>query len=505
MADPTLLGHGTLSVSAVSIRSTASSRSGQSYLHLFDLSQGGMGLVELTVRKEGKFERLYAVKRLKPASRDDPVAREMFVEEGRLAGLIQHPNVVPVLDVGEDAQGPYLAMEYIDGVSVRELVVSANREAVPMSVQMCCRIAAQAARGLAAAHQLRDNDGSPLELVHRDVSPHNILVGFDGIVRVADFGIARALGRDHRTSTGVLKGKLGYMAPEILRFRDATPASDLFSFGIVLYEMLTLERLYGGKDDGERARRILEEPPPDVGDVRPEVPPRVQALLLRLLAKDPSHRPATAAEVAQELERCAEALAEEEGPLEVADALAESFAPAREERQRAVQSSLRSLEEPPARSGGGRWSLVALVGAVAGLGATTAFFLSADSEPVDPAPDPPVEISLVSVPEGALVESAELRGAVMTPAHVSLVARTTPVEFEFRLPGYSPLREAIVPDVDQRLFVRLTPVAPAEETVELESEEVADEPDPPSARPVRPRRPLVRRPAKMRGFELFRD
>ena len=187
------------------------------YRRLFDLAEGGMGRVELSVRRGPSFQRLYAVKRLHQAITSNSDARMMFLEEGRLAGLIHHPNVVGVLDVGEDAQGPFLVMEYVDGITARDVIVHAKRHGIPTPVQIAVRIIAQAARGLATAHDLTSHDGSALELVHRDISPHNILVGFDGIARVADFGIARASGREHRTSTGVLKGKLGYMAPEVLQ------------------------------------------------------------------------------------------------------------------------------------------------------------------------------------------------------------------------------------------------------------------------------------------------
>ncbi|MEM7609463.1 MAG: serine/threonine-protein kinase, partial [Myxococcota bacterium] len=214
------------------------SSTGSGYEYLFDLSKGGMGSVALAVRRDGRFTRLYAVKRLLPSLRDDVQAREMFLEEGRLAGLLHHPNVVGVTDVGEDEQGPYLVMDYVEGISARDLTVHARRSGVPLSIAMVCTIGAQTARGLSAAHELCAHDGAPLQLVHRDVSPHNILLGFDGIARIADFGVARAIGREHRTSTGVLKGKLGYMAPEMLQFHEPTAKTDLFALGVVLYEML---------------------------------------------------------------------------------------------------------------------------------------------------------------------------------------------------------------------------------------------------------------------------
>ena len=318
-----------------------------SYRRLFALSEGGMGKVELAVRLEGKFRRLYAVKRLQPAIRADAAAREMFLEEARLAGLIHSPNAVGVLDVGEDEDGPFLAMEYIEGVTVRDIVMQARAEEVPLPVQLCTRVIADAARGLHAAHTTTSHDGKALCLVHRDVSPHNILVGFDGVGRVVDFGIARALGRDHRTSTGVLKGKLGYMAPETLRFEEPSAQSDLFSLGIVLFEMVTGRRLYGGKDDAERARRIVREAPPELGMFREDVPPELEALVIRMLAKEPELRPPSAGDVADRLDAITAQLVVEEGPLRVAEHLAGSFTRERETRQAEIGAELERLDRTP--------------------------------------------------------------------------------------------------------------------------------------------------------------
>ena len=138
----------------------------------------------------------------------------MFLDEGRIAGLVRHPHVVSVVDVGEDEAGPYLVMDFVEGVSLAELIAraAARGEHVPMTVAL--RIAAQVAAGLHAVHETRGADGKLLQLIHRDVSPQNVLIAFDGTARVSDFGIAKALGRATRTTTGVLKGKVGYLAPD---------------------------------------------------------------------------------------------------------------------------------------------------------------------------------------------------------------------------------------------------------------------------------------------------
>ncbi len=193
------------------------SRSG--LLKLFDLAKGGMGTVELALRREGEFRRLHAVKRLHPHLLEDEDLRAMFLDEARIAGLLRHANVVSVLDVGEDAQGPFLVMDYVDGVTLSTIIQHHAPLQQLLPVQLCARIGGEIARGLAAAHELTGHDGKLLDIVHRDVSPQNVLVGFDGQVRLADFGIARALGRSAKlTELGVIKGKIGYQAPEQLRF-----------------------------------------------------------------------------------------------------------------------------------------------------------------------------------------------------------------------------------------------------------------------------------------------
>jgi serine/threonine-protein kinase len=271
------------------------------YFTVREIAAGGMGSVALVVRREGSFHRLFAVKRLHTQFRDDPDFRAMFLDEARIAGLLRHPNVVSVLDVGEDREGPYLLMEYVEGVTLHGLIARAGRDGVLIPVSVAVEIAMHAAEGLHVAHELRSPEGEPLGLVHRDVSPQNILVGFDGVARLTDFGVAKAYGRSTRTSTGVLKGKFGYMSPESLRFEDLDRRSDLFSLGVVLFELLSGKRLYSGTDGTTSARRILSEPPPDVGQEREDVTPELVELLFELLAKEAGHRPASARVVADRL------------------------------------------------------------------------------------------------------------------------------------------------------------------------------------------------------------
>ena len=269
------------------------------YATLAQLAKGGMGTVAIVRDRERSDGPLFALKRLRPELRDEEAVRTMFLDESRVASLIQHPNVARVVEVGDDDEGPYIVMEYVDGVSLAALIEHHRSTATDVPLDLCVELGRQIATGLAAAHEATTPEGEQLGLVHRDVSPQNIIVGYDGVVRVADFGIAKARGRLSRTSTGLLKGKVGYMAPEQLRFEPTDARSDLFALGVVVYELATGERLYGGELEGGAARRVFDEPAPDLGDMRPSAPPALVELLLDLLAKDPHHRPSDARTVAE--------------------------------------------------------------------------------------------------------------------------------------------------------------------------------------------------------------
>lgn len=301
-------------------------RASSSYQPVTHLANGGVGRVDLVVRREGSFERLYALKRLHAQHREDADFRTMFFDEARIAGLVRHPNVVSVLDVGEDAEGPFLVMDYIEGVALSAIIQRARASKTQVPMQLALRIGIEAALGLHAAHELVSADGEALALVHRDVSPQNILVGFDGVTRVTDFGVAKAFGRSTHTQTGVLKGKFGYMAPEQLRFEEVDRRADLFALGIVIFEMLAGQRLYRNVDGHDGIRRILHDPPPDLGDVRSDAAPELVELVFSMLAKDPALRPKTALEVARVLEEVLADTVATEGRLDVAEHLREVFA-----------------------------------------------------------------------------------------------------------------------------------------------------------------------------------
>jgi serine/threonine-protein kinase len=312
---------------------------------LLDLAKGGMGTVELSLRRDGEFRRVCAVKRLHPHLVEDDDVRAMFVDEARVAGLVRHANVVSVLDVGDDARGPFLVMDYIEGLDLATILKHHHGRGELLPLQICTKIIAQAAHGLEAAHSLKQADGAPLGLVHRDVSPQNVLVGFDGVVRITDFGIARAVGRSSKlTAVGLVKGKTGYVSPEQLRYEEADARSDLFALGVVLFELCSGRRLYQDVNGAPAAPRILTEPPPDLGDERDDVPPALTELIFTLLAKDRDDRPASAAEVARRLEAISADLEREEETISIADYVGKVFDGARREAAERLADAMKQAD-----------------------------------------------------------------------------------------------------------------------------------------------------------------
>jgi serine/threonine-protein kinase len=313
------------------------------YVRVEEIARGGMGHVDLVLRQEGSFRRLYAMKRLNQSLREDPELIAMFLDEARVAGLIRHQNVVSVLDVGEDDEGPFLVMDFVDGLPLSEVFREHESVHEKLPVQVAIDIIRQVAEALHAAHELSSHDGQALSVVHRDVSPHNVLLGFDGTVKLTDFGVAKALGRQTATTTDVLKGKVSYMSPEQLRFEELDRRSDLFSLGVVLYELLALERLYFHPDVSKSARAVLDDPPPDIGEKRGDVPDALVMLLFDLLAKQKEHRPATAKEVADRLQEIALEQMELEEPLPLSVFVEERYGKLHEaeaeRRNRAVRSA----------------------------------------------------------------------------------------------------------------------------------------------------------------------
>lgn len=273
---------------------------------IFDeIASGGMATVYLgRIIGSGGFSRTVAIKRLHPQFAKNPEFVTMFLDEARLAARIRHPNVVPTLDVVAASGELFLVMEYVEGETLSRLArrLKERGQRVPMPVLM--RIMADALQGLHAAHEARDERGVPLNIVHRDVTPQNILVGIDGVSRLLDFGVAKAAGRAQTTQEGQIKGKLAYMAPEQLMSSGVTRETDIYAASVILWEMLTGARLVTGESEIDLVANLLKRDIHPPSRLVAEVPKELDALVMRGLAAKAVDRFATAREMCVALGQC---------------------------------------------------------------------------------------------------------------------------------------------------------------------------------------------------------
>src|SRR5580692_2855373 len=238
-------------------------RSVGKYQLLAVLGRGGMADVFLALsRGPMGFSKLVVLKRLRRALADDKGFRNMFLDEARLAARLNHPNVVHTHEVGEDKGNYFIAMEYLEGQSLNKVIHELSKRGETLPELVCARIISDALAGLHYAHELKDFDGTPLDIIHRDVSPHNVFVTYDGQVKLVDFGIAKAALSQVQTEVGVLKGKVAYMAPEQAMGTDVDGRADIFAMGIVLWELLAQERLMTGESAAATLLRLLQQPIP---------------------------------------------------------------------------------------------------------------------------------------------------------------------------------------------------------------------------------------------------
>jgi len=266
------------------------------------LATGGMAEIYLA-RQEGikGFERLVVIKKILPHLARRKRFVEMFFDEARIAALLSHPNIVQIYDLGEDEDDPegsyYIAMEYLEGESLGYLVKQARKTSRLMPSQLAAGIVAQVCDGLDYAHKLHDSKGKPINIVHRDVSPHNIIVLFSGGVKLVDFGIAKAASQVHQTREGSLKGKLTYIAPEQCESKPVDARSDVFSMGVVLWELLTRRRLFKRDSDAAKVQAIMSDPIPRVRDIQAAVAPELESIAQKALQRDAAKRFQTAGEM----------------------------------------------------------------------------------------------------------------------------------------------------------------------------------------------------------------
>jgi tRNA A-37 threonylcarbamoyl transferase component Bud32 len=269
------------------------------------LGRGGMADVFLAHRRsvggmEGVVQRV-ALKRLRTDHADDPHFVRMFLDEARILARLSHPNIVQLYDAGFDSGQLFLAMELVDGTTLEVIYNAAHAQRQRLSMAVVVEIGAQMCAALETAHRLTAEDGRPLELVHRDISPQNVLVDRHGTVKLSDFGIARSTDRLTETATGVVKGKMTYMAPEQIQGRAYDQRVDLYALAVVLFELLTGERLYRSQTEAQLLYEILEGQRDRLG-LLTQHEPKLAELLRASLAADPERRPASAAVMRAELE-----------------------------------------------------------------------------------------------------------------------------------------------------------------------------------------------------------
>jgi serine/threonine protein kinase len=293
------------------------------------LATGGMAEIFLARRTSGgggSADEIVVLKRILPHLAEDEHFVTMFRDEARLASRLEHTNVGKVHNLGHVGTTWFIVMEYLHGVPLSRVLTKLAKNRQFLDVRLVASIITQACEGLHHAHELKGLDGSMLGVVHRDVSPPNIFVTDDGVVKLLDFGIAKARGASSKTRTGTVKGKNAYMSPEQILGKPLDRRSDVFALGAVMYELLAVKRLFHRESDFLTFKAITEEPIPDIKDRRPDLPQALRTVLTRALSRDPAGRYGTALEMSQAI-RAAVSLGGGPGtPAELATFIAADFA-----------------------------------------------------------------------------------------------------------------------------------------------------------------------------------
>ncbi len=308
------------------------------YRLLLRLGRGGMAEVYVAVaRGLAGFNKLVVVKRLLPAMASDDGFREMFMQEARLAARLNHPNVVQTLEVGLHDDGMFLAMEYLEGQPLSRLVRSLQQNQKKLHVATCVRIACDVLAGLHHAHELKDFDGAALKVVHRDISPQNVFVTYEGQVKVLDFGIAKAERTSTKTQPGWLKGKYAYMAPEQFLQGEVDRRVDVFTTATLLWELLAGRSLFGGGTEAQTVKKLVAEPIPRLSSEVPGIDAKLDAVVARALEREPDARFATALEMKEALD---EVLARLGAHEDLGRVVSEAFADARRDVEQQISRLL---------------------------------------------------------------------------------------------------------------------------------------------------------------------
>ncbi len=320
------------------------------YYLLERINVGGMAEVfkAKTFGVEG-FERLLAVKRILPNIAEDEEFITMFIDEAKIAVQLQHANIAQIFDLGKVDDSFFIALEYVNGRDLRSIFDRMRSKGESLPIALACHVMMQVCEGLDYAHNKRDGQGRELHLVHRDISPQNVLIGYEGEVKLIDFGIAKAAGKASTTQAGILKGKFGYMSPEQVRGLPIDKRSDIFAVGIVLYELLTGERLFVGETDFstlEKVRNVEIVPP---SSYNKKIPQELERLMLKALARDPEDRYQNAIDLHDDLQSFLYSVGEFYSRKDLAAWMKKTFA-AEIEEDNAKLEQYRQLAAPVAAS-----------------------------------------------------------------------------------------------------------------------------------------------------------
>jgi serine/threonine-protein kinase len=314
---------------------------------LFDkIGEGGMARIYLgRTKTDLGGERLVVVKQILPILSSSAEFSRLLIDEAKLAARLSQGNIVQVFDLGREDDALYIAMEYIEGFDLRQLLLYCSRTGVPLPVEFALLVVTETLFALDYAHRKRDEDGTPLEIVHRDVSPSNVLLSFDGEVKLCDFGIARAMGASEALPEEAIQGKTGYMSPEAARGEPLDARSDLFSVGIMLWELLAGRRMYGKRPTLEQAQAAEI---PDLPDRSYPEQAELFGIVMRALKKDRTQRYESAREMLHALEGYARRTHLTASPLRFGEWLVEHFGAQILEWRKARERAARALELGPA-------------------------------------------------------------------------------------------------------------------------------------------------------------
>jgi eukaryotic-like serine/threonine-protein kinase len=322
------------------------------YSLLSRIAVGGMAEIWLARQLGPKgFEKFIVIKRILDGLGTDPEFVTMFLDEARIAAQLNHPHIVQIFDLGEEAGAFYIAMEYLPGENLANVVRAGERQQKPLPIPLAVRIIADAAEGLAYAHARKGGDGKLLGIVHRDVSPHNLIITDDGLVKVVDFGIAKAANRESQTMAGHVKGKMAYMSPEQARGEPLDGRSDVFSLGILLFEMVTRSRLFHFPDPLAALTAVASDDPLPLAHERsPEVPEELSRIIDQALARNQDRRYASARHFQVALEEWLRSQPEVPDSTELAAYMSQIFSARIQERIQLLEAARSGALTPASAS-----------------------------------------------------------------------------------------------------------------------------------------------------------